>query len=172
MALSPKVAKWLGRFYPGLATDIAALGPGDFSVGPFGVTPDGDDCIKGVRLELEYSLEDGHTIKIIERLALKSGCRRYVPGVDPVAPLDWEPIYYRLWYGRTLADSTFRFELHGFENGPARHHVHITVPEHADHVPSEEFDPDPTNMDPREFIKLVRKYREDNTYPVVWKTRS
>lgn len=160
MPLGEKQERFLDCFYPGLIAAVKALGPGDFEDGGIVEIKPAADGIRSAQFGCAYRT-GMYLVDIQVRLRLKDGRPPWAPPTA-VCLADWVPVYYRLHYGRPNAepDTLFRFDLHG--GGP---HVHIN-PDPKLHVPAADADPNTTNMDPREFVAMVNRFRSTKRYPI------
>lgn len=162
MPLDPKQEKLLGRFFPGLIEAIRTLGQGDFEPKLPSIRPKGDDGIGAVNdLNATYFLSDGFVVEIRTSSRLKPGAPPYVPSDAPVDLSKWERTYYSLGYGPSLEKRVFAidFDRHGGR------HVHM-LPDLSLHVAITAVIPNTFDLDPRDFVEMVRQYREKNIYPL------
>ena len=157
MPLDEKKERFLDWFYPGLIEAVKSLGPGDFDAGILQINSAADG-VRGVQLGCAY--RTGKFLVDIRVRLRKDGAPWAPPAAVCLA--DWAPVYYRLHYGRPNAepDTIFRFDLEG--GGP---HVHID-PDPKLHVPAADADPNTTNMDPRDFVAMVTRFRSSKRYPI------
>lgn len=163
MALEPVQEKLLRCFYPGLVEALKDLGPGEFSSFKPTFKTYGADGIREAEFRVTYTIAaDGRNVDLRFRERRRLGPAEVptpIHATDVVDLSKWERYYYSLHYGQPVNDPIFRVDLDA-ERG---HHVHFK--NSTEHVPSMHVDPDPTNMDPRDFVALVKKYRIDRSYP-------
>jgi hypothetical protein len=148
MALDRLSEKLFRRFYEGLLETLPQLGSGTFLDDyPGKIQPKGDDDICGATMALRYGFDDGMMVRIDIRLRLTGRKPNYVE----------ERVHYAYHCGPDHRDQTetyFRVEL----DKASGHHVHL-APNRKDHIPAEQVDPNPKDIDPREFLKYVEEFR-------------
>lgn len=124
-----------------------------------------DGHVRDVQLNLKFTMTDGTAVEIRTHSRVCAGEKLLDPNVDdPVDLSKWERYRYSLHHGSSFTNCLFRFDLdlsHGY-------HVHMR-PNTDIHVPANDVDPDTRNMDPRDFVRIVAKFRRDKSYPVTRK---
>jgi hypothetical protein len=105
MALDPKQARYLERFFPGLIAAVGDLAPGEFEPEPPKLRAMREG-LGGIGLHLTYALSDDHVVQIKLDLQLKRGLPTYVPplALEPIDLANWERNYYSLHYGKRLGE--------------------------------------------------------------------
>jgi hypothetical protein len=161
MPLDPKQEKLLNRFFPGLVAAVRALGAGDFAIKCPSIKPKGNGIRAVENLQASYTLTDGFALEMRVSLRVRDADKPYVPSDAPVDLHLWERTYYCLGYGKAQSDHCFRFDLDALSG----RHVHMQ-PNMKAHVPAAQADPDTSDLDPRDFVAMVRAYRESGAYPV------
>ena len=160
MSLHPGQTRFFERFFPGLISSIRELGPGEFeSKKPEVKTVGPNQLIRDIQLDLVFRLTDGPVLEIRTHSRLVSGDPIDPSGTDPVDLAKWERYRYALNYGPSFLQCFFRFDLDAVRG----YHIHT---DKEDHVPAQDVIPDTRNVDPREFVKIVAKYRKDKVHPV------
>lgn len=165
MPLDPTQRAAFDCFYPGLIAKLEALdkGAGKFDARPPAFRPrlhNGVDGIGYADLRTNYFIANSEMfVEIVVQLRLNDGEVPLTKGGLVDLP-KWKPTYYSLGYQKKLGDRVFAFELDS--HGP---HVHMK-PNIKEHVPVDETAPNTFGMDPRDFVDLVAKYRNDKIYPV------
>jgi hypothetical protein len=154
--------RWaLECFFPGLIEKLEALGAGLFEAQPPTFRPLGNG-IGFADLRVRYYLDGAPAmyVELYVQLKLKAGRSPLDPRIPKVELGDWDRTYYALSYKRKLGDRVFAFDF-----GSRGRHVHMR-PDIAKHIPVDEVDPDSTDFDPRAFVDLLSKFRNDSLYPL------
>lgn len=154
--------KWaLECFFPGLIEKLQALGAGEFERQPPAFRPRGEG-IGFADLRVRYYLEGKPAmyVELFVQLKLKADRTPLCPSTPKVDLGDWDRKYYALSYKQKLGDRVFAFDY-----SSRGRHVHMR-PDVTEHIPVDEVDPDSTDFDPRDFVDLVARFRNESIYPL------
>jgi hypothetical protein len=162
MPLHPVQRRYLNRFYPGLIAAVEQLGAASYEATPPQFKTE-RGAIRYATLTLNARLTDGYRIEITVQLSMLGG-RTYLPppngAEDPIPLSEWKYEGYSQHYGTPTKGCEFRFDL----DDPQKHHVHMR-PNTDLHIPAADVVPDTRDIDPRDFVRIVAKYRADKVYP-------
>jgi len=162
MAVDQAKEAWLELFYPTLLRDVLALDSGDgtpsATVDDFrGRVPGG---FRGLTIKLEYRLADRMEVVLDVSLRWCGPAPAYILGT-PLDLATWQKRRYAMGYRPRLDDRIFAADL----DEVSGHHVHL-LSQRGGHIPARDVDPDTTDVDPREFVRLVAEYRRTKVVPL------
>lgn len=165
MPLDPRQQWALECFFPGLIQKLEALGPGRFEPQKPTTRPRGSGFGQ-VDLRVRYFLEDTMYLELHVHLKLGAGKTPLKPGmVTSVELKDWSRLYYTLSYQKQRGVNQQGQRLFACDFNKDGRHVHM-LPDISEHVHVDETDPDTSDIDPRLFVDLIARYRQDKIYPV------